>query len=180
MRILHDREFQPALYPEYQDEPYFRLLHPLVDIPAPTPGGISIVTATPKDIPHFADIINRSYTDLSVTDRQLMRYTQTEVFCSELWIAAVDDNTSRMVGCGIADLDTELQEGIIEWVQVLPDWQGKGIGQLIVTELLRRMLGKAEFATVSGKVNALTAPEKLYRKCGFAGEDIWHVLTRKD
>ncbi|MBR4875433.1 MAG: hypothetical protein IKU95_02975, partial [Clostridia bacterium] len=53
----------------------------------------------------------------------------------------------------------------------------KGIGQAIVSELLRRMADLADFATVSGKVNSVTQPEKLYRKCGFCGNDIWHILT---
>ena len=42
------------------------------------------------------------------------------------------------------------------------------------------MQGIAEFATVSGKVNNPTNPESLYRKCGFTGNDIWHILTLKE
>lgn len=36
----------------------------------------------------------------------------------------------------------------------------------------------ADFATVSGKVNNITNPERVYRKCGFEGNDIWHVLIK--
>ncbi len=35
------------------------------------------------------------------------------------------------------------------------------------------------FATVSGKVTNKTKPEKLYRRCGFTGDDIWHILKSK-
>lgn len=38
---------------------------------------------------------------------------------------------------------------------------------------------KSDFVTVSGKVDNDTKPEFLYRKCGFTGEDIWHILTKK-
>lgn len=90
----------------------------------------------------------------------------------------IDKISASVVGCGIAELDKELHEGIIEWIQVLPVHRGKGIGQLIVNELLKRMSPKAKFATVSGKVNNETEPDLLYRKCGFAGDDIWHILTK--
>lgn len=48
----------------------------------------------------------------------------------------------------------------------------------IVDFLLTQMQDKAKFATVSGKVNNATNPEKLYRKCGFIGNDIWHILIK--
>lgn len=86
--------------------------------------------------------------------------------------------TYHLVGCGIADFDREAKEGILEWIQVLPEYRGKKIGKMIVNELLFRMKN-ADFATVSGKINNRTNPERLYRSCGFVGNDIWHVLTKK-
>ena len=50
-----------------------------------------------------------------------------------------------MAGCGIADYDSEAKELILEWIQVLPEYRGQKIGQLIVNELLRRMQGIAAF-----------------------------------
>ncbi len=179
IRIVHDAEYIQGDYRQYQDEPYFRLYHSLIDVPTIALDGISIVSVQQDDIPTLADVINQSYADLSVSVEQLIGYTKTAVFCSELWIAAIDNTTSCMVGCGIADVDKELHEGIIEWIQVIPSYRGKKIGQLIVNELLRRMASIAKFATVSGKVNSLTSPEILYRKCGFVGNDVWHVLTKQ-
>ena len=178
MRIVHDRDFSKSEYQEYNDETYFRLFHSLKDIRSVEPDDIVIVTAKLEDIPCFVDVINQSYTDLSVTYEQLVGYTQTEVYAPELWVMAVNKADSSVVGCGIADLDRELKEGILEWIQVLPAYRGKKIGQLIVNELLRRMVGIAEFATVSGKVNNVTSPEMLYRKCGFVGDDVWHILMK--
>lgn len=178
MRIVHDRDISKSEYQEYNDEPYFRLFHSLEDIKSVVLDDIAIVTAKREDIPRFVDVINQSYTDLSVTYNQLIGYTQNEVYHPELWIMAVNIADSAVVGCGIAELDRELNEGILEWIQVLPAYRGKKIGQLIVNELLRRMTGIAEFATVSGKVNNVTSPEILYRKCGFVGNDVWHILTK--
>lgn len=178
MRIVHQRDFLKNNYSEYHDEPYFRLFHSLKKIEAVTLDNYVIKTATEDDIPLLVDIINESYTDMTITYEQLVGYTQTAVYDSNLWVAAIDKASGNIVGCGIADLDKELREGIIEWIQVLPAYRGKKIGQIIVNELLKRMSEKAEFATVSGKVNNVTNPEMLYRKCGFVGDDIWHILKK--
>ena len=177
MRIVHHREFRATDHPGYRDTPYFRLLHNLTDIPNIDAEGIVISSVGRDDIPLLVDVINRCYNDLSVTEAQLQGYTQTEVFCQQLWIAAVDMTTDQIVGCGIADLDRTLQEGILEWIQVLPAYQGRKIGQQIVCALLQRMKPMAQFATVSGQCNA-SIPEALYRKCGFVGNDIWHILKK--
>lgn len=178
MRIVHEKDFSKSEYREYKDEPYFRLFHPLEEIQTVECDDIVIITAKQEDIPRLVDVINQSYTDLSVTYEQLIGYTQTEVYHPELWIMAVNKADSSVVGCGIADVDRELKEGILEWIQVIPAYRGKKIGQLIVNELLKRMSGIADFATVSGKVNNQTSPEMLYRKCGFVGDDVWHVLMK--
>jgi hypothetical protein len=54
-----------------------------------------------------------------------------------------------------------------------------GLGQCIVNELLSRLKDKADFVTVSGRVNNETQPERLYEQCGFSNKKNWHVLTRK-
>ena len=179
MKILHENDFRNSNHSEYMDEPYFRLYHSLEKIDAIALDGISIVTAKQDDIPLFVEVINQSYTDLSVTIEQLNMYTQTAVYSPDLWVMAVDKTTDTIVGCGIADFDRELGEGIIEWVQVIPAYRGNQIGQLIVSELLGRMKSIAKFVTVSGKIDNITNPERLYRKCGFVGNDVWHILTKR-
>ncbi|MCC8072948.1 MAG: GNAT family N-acetyltransferase [Clostridiales bacterium] len=74
--------------------------------------------------------------------------------------------------------DDETKEGILEWIQVVPGFRKKGIGTAIVNQLLYRLSLIADFATVSEKVKNETKPEKLYRKCGFVGNDIWHILRK--
>ncbi|MFA5524645.1 MAG: hypothetical protein WDA24_09850 [Tissierellales bacterium] len=39
-------------------------------------------------------------------------------------------------------------------------------------------LGIAEFTTVSGEVDNDTNPERLYRSCGFYGDDVWWLLRK--
>ena len=61
----------------------------------------------------------------------------------------------------------------------MPEYRGKNIGTAIVKALLWRGREYAKFATVSGKVENGTKPEALYRKCGFTGNDVWHVLHKR-
>lgn len=178
MKILHDSDFSAEILSDYTDEKYFRLYHNLKEIPKVITNDFEITKATQKDIKSIVQIINDSYTDISVNKELIKSYTKTPVYNESLWIMVKEKATGKYVGCGIADFDTEAKELILEWIQVLPEYRGKKIGQLIVTALLFRMKDVAHFATVSGKVDNATNPEVLYRKCGFAGNDIWHILNK--
>lgn len=179
MKILHDKDFRTEILSDYTDEKYFRLHHDLKEIPKIIANDFEITTATRKDIKSIVQIINDSYTDISVNKELIKSYTKTPVYNESLWIMVEEKTTGNFVSCGLADYDTEAKELILEWIQVLPEYRGKKIGQLIVTELLFRMRDVADFATVSGKVDNATNPEALYRKCGFAGNDVWHILHKK-
>ena len=179
MKILHDNDFNTEILSDYIDEKYFRLYHNLKEIPKVITNDFEITTATRKDIKSIVQIINDSYADISVNKELIKSYTKTPVYNAELWIMVKEKATGKYVGCGIGDFDIETKELILEWIQVLPQYRGKKIGQLIVTELLSKKKDIADFATVSGKVDNLTNPEALYRKCGFAGDDVWHILHRK-
>lgn len=178
MRIVHQQDYAPADYAGYHDVPYFRLKHDLKNI-APANTAFICRTATADDLPLLVRLINRSYEDLSVTLEQLQSCRSTPVFAADLWLIILDAQTGEPVGCGIADFDPHAKEGILEWIQVLPEHRKRGAGQFVVNALLRRMVGIADFATVSGKVNNPTRPERLYRKCGFTGSDVWHILSRQ-
>lgn len=179
MRIVHHRDYDASNFAAYSDDPYFRLMHDLHSIAA-TEEAFTARTATADDLPLLVELINRSYEDLSVSLAQLRGYRTTSAFAADLWIIVLDAQTIETVGCGIADLDPHAREGVLEWIQVLPEHRGHGAGQFIVNELLRRMVGFANFATVSGRVNNHTRPEMLYRKCGFTGNDVWHILTKNE
>ena len=179
MRILHDRDFSSDILSEYTDEKYFRLYHSLKEIPEIVTDDFEITTVTRRNIKTIVQIINDSYTDISANKELIKSYTKTPVYNENLWIMIKEKATDKYIGCGLADYDAEAKELILEWIQVLPEYRGKKIGQLIVTELLFRMKDVADFATVSGKVDNTTNPEALYRKCGFVGNDVWHILHKK-
>ncbi len=175
MLIVHQREMTDDLLLDHRDEPYFRLYHDLKNIRQMAVQGVEIVSG--GSVSEHVRLINRSYTDLSVTPEQIESYRHTPVYCPDLWILLKDKNTQTVLAGGIADHDEEAGESVLEWIQVLPPYRGRGYGQLVVNTLLAKMRHRAKFATVSGKVSGPSAPERLYRKCGFIGTDIWHILT---
>lgn len=180
MKIIHDRDASKACLGAYIDEPYFRLSHNMREIGIRNLPAYDIVTAQAADFDSIVSIINGSYVDISVSYGQIKNLTRTPVYNSDLWIIAIEKTTGKQVGCGIADYDPEAQELILEWVQVLPGYRGQKVGQTLVNELLYRMKETAKFATVSGKVENESHPEALYRKCGFTGSDIWHILRKRE
>ncbi|MDE5670958.1 MAG: GNAT family N-acetyltransferase, partial [Eubacterium sp.] len=168
MKIVHQNSFNDSYLNDYSDEKYFRLIHNLNNIEKIPVDGFSVKTAETSDIASIVQIINKSYNDLSVSFDQILSFTKTKVYSKDLWVLVIDDKANSIIGCGIADFDEEAKEGILEWIQVLPKYRGKNIGKMIVNELLSRMV-EADFATVSGKTDNKTNPERLYRSCGFAG-----------
>lgn len=177
MKVLHQDDFDEIEYRQYIDEPYFRLIHNLHGLSAPMlPQGYSFCKATLGD---FAVHINGCYDGIGITETELRCYTARPVYDADLWLAIKDDQTGNIVATGIAERDREIGEGVLEWIQVSKGHRGNGLGSYIVSELLWRMKGTAQFATVSGQCNNTTNPEKLYRKCGFTGNDVWHILRKR-
>lgn len=176
VHIVHQDNFTKTEYQHYIDEPYFRLIHNLQNLSAQAlPCGYSLYNATLKD---FVEHINVCYSKISVTESDLRDYTTRPVYDSALWLAVKDNQTNKVVATGIAELDKEIGEGVLEWIQVSEQHRRCGLGKYVVSELLWRMKDKAKFATVSGQCNNSTNPEEVYRKCGFTGFDVWHVLRR--
>ncbi len=179
MKIVHDRDFDESDLQAYRDERYFRLYRDMKNIGLSKADGFLVETVGEAELETVVSVINRSYTDLQVTLEQIKCYTQTPVYDKHLWVSAREEQTGICVGLGIADFDAEVGELILEWIQVLPAYRKRGIARAIVNTLLHRAKEQAAFATVSGKADDPTCPERLYRSCGFVGNDIWHVMRKK-
>lgn len=174
MKLLHHDDFDEAEHRQYIDELYFRLIHDLHDLSAPMPPeGFSLCHAALSD---FADHINKCYDGIGISEAELRSYTTRPVYHAALWLAVRDNRTGEIAATGIAELDREIGEGVLEWIQVSENYRRCGLGSYIVSELLWRMRDTAQFVTVSGQCRSPANPEALYRRCGFTGNDIWHVL----
>ena len=156
---------------------YFRLIHRLKKCEKPVlPESYEFRNVLlPGESGLVADIINKCYEGYSQTKENVLRWREYPVFDNELWILVWDKKSNLPAALGIADFDSDIGEGSLEWIQVLPHYRGKGLGEAVVLELLSRLKSRAGFVTVSGEVENITNPERLYRKCGFVGDAIWVV-----
>lgn len=177
MRIVHDSEFDDALLQANFDRKFFRLIHRLVDIPEFYAPGAELEIISPDRVDELVSMINRSYSEIRVSADEIKSLTATPVYCPELWIGAALEGT--LIGSILCDFDAEAGEGVIEWLQVLPEYRGRGVATALICRVLRTMRGFADFATVSGECDNLTKPERVYRRCGFEGNDVWHILHEK-
>lgn len=164
---------------------FFRTKHNLDQIKAPTlPAEYVFRTFDSdreEDFESALEIIHLSYPNMKVTKDKLRGSLKNGVYDGDLWvfIDKVGSEKKQVVAFGLADLDSSMQEGILEWIQVLPEYRRKGLGEALVNELLTRMKGKAKFATVSGDWNNSYQPVKLYEKCGFEGNRLWYIAYGK-
>ena len=176
LSAIRDDAFFPARC-SGKDEPYFKMMHDLKVLPAvPLPEGFEIVAC---EIPDFARHINECYAEEGVSPEELSAYRSRPVYQPDLWIALTETGKSRILATGIAECDERIGEGILEWIQVSPDYRRRGLGSFLVCELLRRMQDRARFATVSGRLQSESRPMALYQACGFTNPVIWHVVRKE-
>lgn len=181
--VIHHGEYMAKPGPFSKDILYFRLKHDLryvEQVHLPEIFAYRYVDANCiSDLEEVTRIINKCYADIKVSLDQVRKWTRTAVYCSDLWVFIIDISKQRPVALGIAELDRDVPEGALEWIQVLPQYRGRRLGPALVSTLLGNLKGRADFVTVSGRVDNETKPEKLYRRYGFTGNDIWHVLLKK-
>lgn len=180
MKITHSDNFNEKLLIDYFDEKYFRLIHRLTQIPRFDCPGIDFEVIRPDRTHELVDMINCSYTHskIHINEDYVNGLTSTQVYCPELWIGAVSDG--KLIGSILCDFDGEVGEAVIEWLQVLPEYRNRGIASALICKALRKISCFADFVTVSGECDNTTRPERVYRHCGFEGEDVWHILTKKE
>lgn len=173
--IVHKDSF----YNQYSDYvKYFRILHSLEKLEQPQ---VLVQTIdSEKDLDELVQMMNDSYhhENIIVTKEDALLWTKHRVYRPDLWVKITVNQ--RIVASGIAEFDEECKEGIIEWLQVLPEERHQGYGKAICLELLNRLKMQANFVTVSGRSDNVCNPEKLYRSCGFTGDDAWYICRKKD
>lgn len=181
--VVHDEDYDGSLHKSQTDTLFFRLKHPLISIQDPSLNANfefkNVDTTCIDDLKGVVDIINKSYTHIQVNLDTVISWTKSAVFDEKLWVFIVDRQAQNVAALGIGERDIKVREGMLEWIQVLSEYRGQKLGQAIVNKLLI-LLSDCDFVTVSGEVDNKTNPERLYRKCGFEGNDIWHIIKTKN
>jgi GNAT superfamily N-acetyltransferase len=109
---------------------------------------------------------------------QVQDWLQSPAFAPDLWWWLIDEASDQPAGIAIADLDAQLHEASLLWVQIFAPYQGRGLGRFMIHDLLRRIGGRALFTTVSGVVEDRDNPGAFFQRCGFSGSDVWWFLSR--
>lgn len=173
IEIIHKNNFKHQ-FNKYQR--FYRLLNKLDSIENPKMNVEMINLEIDKA--QLIEMINICYKNqnISVTDSDIINFTKHPTYSDKLWIKIMEKG--MMVASGIAEYDKELNEGVLEWIQVLPEYQNKGYGKDIVNALLMKLqeIG-AQFVTVSGNLDNINSL-KLYKSCGFIGDDIWYICEK--
>lgn len=173
--LLHDDYVdEQVLKPFENREQYFRMEHDMEEIGGcELPDGFDFQNAEPdKEARQISSFIGKCYEDLKPSAEEVLKWTETPVFHEDLWIWVVAENGTK-AALGIADRDDRISEVSLEWIQVLPGHEKKGIGKILVNRLLEK--SGADFATVGGRYGE-DGPKGFYESCGFRGEHIWWVL----
>ncbi len=171
--VIREDRLDPDRVPG-TDEPYFKMIRRLLGLPRPElPPGYQEVRCGAGDL---ARHIGECYAAEVLSEEALRARALQPDFEPDLWLAVLDTGTGKIAASGIAEADASIREGTLEWIQVSPEYRRRGLGRYIVCELLRRLQSKADFVTVSGKMNSPDHPIELYRSCGFDGCVVWHVV----
>jgi ribosomal protein S18 acetylase RimI-like enzyme len=145
----------------------YRLFHRTFDLACPAVKGIEIIEASPiQEATEIASVLNRCYAVNTFTPGTIIEGTKGEAYCPYLWLWAVDTTNGAKAGIFITDVDPEIREANLDWIQLLPEYRGKRIGEALISETLSRLRGKADMAYV-GTLDERAA--RFYRKCGFDG-----------
>ena len=156
---------------------YFRLVNEGNPGVYPFPDRFTLKEVHPQEEVHaVVNLIRACYESIKINTEIVHSWLKHPVYDPHLWVWVVDKESGAKAGLGIAERDPQVPEASLEWIQVHPAYQNKGLGKALVSELTRRALSGVKFVTVSGEVNNVSQPELLYRRCGFTGNDVWWLM----
>ncbi len=125
IEIIHSRDWD-GQYSSFRR--YFRAKHDLNNL---DPIGFDYgVISIDRQAEQLAGMINASYAHegIAVSEEDILQWKNHETFREDLWVH-ISTGNGIMAASGIAEYDRICREGIIEWVQVLPEYRKKGLGK---------------------------------------------------
>jgi len=95
-------------------------------------------------------------------------YISCSVFDPMLWFFIQDKQTKKLIGTAVSTYQRAVKETLLDWIYILPQYQGKGAGRFMMQEIIRRSIDRSNIIQVGGTV-------EFYKKCGFYTKkvDVW-------
>jgi len=146
----------------------------------PSPDYIDFPNADPPcEADDISGFIRDCYSNASrPTTEEVQSWAGRDVYAPETWVWAIDRRSGARLGLCIGEVDFRIPEASLEWVQVAPAHRGGGVGKALVHEVMARIGGAVGLVTVSGRADPDGRTLRFYRRCGFTGEDLWHVFRK--
>ncbi len=126
-----------------------------------------------KDFAAAAELLNRCYQNHNHDAEEIASWCKQSVFDDSLWIWVRTRESNEDVGLGISTYQGTIKETYLDWIQVLPSYQRKGIGKMLVGETIKRAIDKSNIIRITGMVDG------FYEKCGFRRTDSWYLITKQ-
>ena len=97
-------------------------------------------------------------------------YESCSVFDPLLWFYVRDRETNKLTGVALSTYQESIRQTVLDWIFILPEFHGAGVGRFMIQEIIRRSLGRSDSIIVGGLV-------AFYKKCGFYTHrlDVWAV-----
>lgn len=129
-----------------------------------------MIIKSPQTRKEFFDYYDLRWRILRAPWNQPKGSEQDELEGQAIHIVAVEEN--KIVGCGRAHFNSDV-EAQIRYMAVETEWQGRGIGKMILDELEKRVIEKGAQKIV---LHAREGVVKFYEKNGYKLVRQSHIL----
>lgn len=175
LRVYHERDYSG----QGKSQAFFRCIHNLKNIGSyALKDGYSLSVMamdTLEEKEALSAFVSKCYRQERLPVHQIQGMVESDHYEPSVWLK-IQDAENKIVATAVSEKDTQAREGCLEWIQVLPSHQGLGLGKVLVVASLLAFEGSVDFVTVSGRLDNMTNPHRLYKKCGFTGQDVWHFV----
>lgn len=128
--------------------------------------------AQEQDHMDAAAMLNHCYDADHHTPDELVGWTELPVFDQSLWLWIRNRMSGEAAGLAISTYQAGIRETYLDWIQVLPEYQGRGLGRRLVSETIRRAKDRSDIIRVTGTA------DRFYQKCGFSGTESWRIASK--
>ncbi len=129
--------------------------------------------AREQEYEDLARLIRETESRMSLPAAAVRSWRDGPAFDPALWLWVRERATGIPVAVGVANYYAPVRETDLDWIYVLPAHQGRGVGRMLIAELIARSRERSDTIRVSGQADG------FYMKCGFRPASRWLIVRRK-
>jgi len=99
-------------------------------------------------------------------------YMSLSAFDPKLCFFVREKASGDLAALSISAYCAEARQTDLDYINVLPEYQGKGCGRFLIGETIRRCQDKSDNIRVGGTV-------AFYRRCGFTNDELWAWASKE-